>query len=201
MHSTIWSGPTGGKQSATFGTQIVCAIPPGAKSKYTRLSRIEYLAGTAAHTVTVLSAYSSTTTTATAASGQANVVLAADPSIGTAGTTPLAANIFLSFLKPDGSIWADFISSWNAATLTATMTNNFPTGGIASGATVWYHGQVTDQSQNQFTAYASAALVEQDSVNGLVSSLIPGAPLLIVSNNVTNAGTFEHLSAFYSNQA
>jgi hypothetical protein len=134
---------------------------------------------------------------------------------------PIAANHYVVYQCADGTFFADTVSSVSGLTL--TMTSNVPAAGIAAGAPFWFFGALTSNNPSdgnphpQFTLPASGVTKfggdPGEGIAGFVgtlrqpSSSLFGAnwpltgqfePMLIVSNNITNAGTLEKVTAIYS---
>jgi hypothetical protein len=198
-------------------TVIDVLIPPK-KNAFTVLTTIRYNVGTTAHTLTVMKPQGVTTLASVAASGQADVVLTADPgaapqrlgpnnTASQLATNLIAANDYVAFEMPDGTFYFDTVAS--VASLTITLTNNLPTNGIAVGAKCWFFGVAGDS--DPFTGQAFYPLIVtaagsgtvtrqwQDKMNGVVSSNRPYEPLLLHSDNGTTAGKFDLVNAVYSN--
>src|SRR5581483_1491783 len=206
-----------GKLTQSAGTVITRLIEPRAGA-FTHLSRLVYTAGTTAHTLTVMRCLNRTTLSADAAGSQAVINLTADPgAYSTTGakngnTVRTANNViaggdYLVYQAADGSFIMDVVSS--VATLAITMTTSLPTGGAKSGAPVWFFGVPGDTNPNDAQAnptwnlFASTTTVlgglPGDGVAGFTGTfdgLLLGMtgvyePLIIYSNNASNAGTLE----------
>jgi len=182
-----------GKASQNAGTRIQVASQ-GRKGKYTYLKAFSYTDGGTSHTLTMMKSVSETTLTAAAVAAQADVVLAADP--GTTSTGAIAANDLVCIKKPNGDWHFGKVSSWTAGTLTLTLTANVPTGGFASGARVLFYGAPSDSDHAnfQFASLATSSIknfppVEKGGI--LMKSRTTDEPIILDSNNASNAGTIE----------
>lgn len=185
-----------GPATASANTVIVVTVPPR-RHRWTRIMSLRYTSTTTAHTLTCLMALGSTTLAAAASAGQALVTLTADP--GPVGNGIAAAD-YLVFEKPDGTVHTDTVSAWNSETKVVTLTNNVPTGGFAIGAKCWFHGVAGDQTSDQVATIANTVLSLSQDFGALHS---PGGvyePIVIHSNNGSNAGTLNHANGIYSNQ-
>lgn len=152
--------------------------------------------------------------TAAAAAGQAVININQDPGVYTAysfknGATPrtanngIAANDYLAFQYPDGSWGVDTVSS--VSTLAITLSNNLATGGLASGAPVWFFGISTNVNPYDglvhptFTLPAST-VVNLGSTFPFCNSLGLAEPILLYCANGTNASVLESVGASYANR-
>lgn len=189
------TGLGGGTQNA--GTVIQFLAPPRSGA-YTRLTTVTYVAGSTAHTVTYMRPIGKTTTSAAAAASQAVINLTADP--GPSGNG-IAANDFLAWQNSDGTFSFDKVSS--VASLAITMTNSLSKA-VSSGAPVWDFGITSDTDPRTGVAHpayvttASAANTQTDSVGGVVAALAPFEPILLNSDNASNAGKFTQITVAYS---
>lgn len=186
-----------GSLTQSAGTKIVRTVPYR-KNRIARITTMRYRSGATAHTVTPLVSLGTTTLSAGASAAQADVVLTADPAPAAYG--PPASGDYVTFQKPDGGTFQSTVSAWNAGTKTMTLVDNVPTGGLASGANMWFHGVAGDQTANQFTAPASVttSFTESDTV-GVAEGGV-GEPIVAVSDNATNAGVLEQVSGIYANR-
>ena len=204
-----------GKVTQTADTVITQLVPP-VKGAYAALARVQYLASTTAHTLTVLRPLNWTTFSADAAAGQAVVNLLEDPGsysttwagrIGPAGATPstanngIAANDFVVYELPDGNYVMDTVSS--VSSLAITLATNVPTGGVKKGGRLWFFGITTDTSpqtkkaHTQFTLAASATTTLAKKQGVFYRSLNRYDPLILHSDNATAAGTLERTTVLY----
>lgn len=184
----------GSKLSAAAGTPITFLCPPRPRC-VTRLTSLVYLAGTTAHTLTVLKSVGHTTLSAAAAAAATSITVTADP--GT-GTTPgaIAINDWICIELDNGTYFLTKVT--NVASLTLTV-SALPTA-AAAGRVVWFFGapgdhtasQTTSRSVpelgSQFTATASTLREFKDVVNGICQTSNLYEPLMLHSDNATVAG-------------
>ena len=192
MSLTLIGSEGAGKITETAGTRIRRLIG-GKGGCFTHLLNMRYTAGATAHTITVMRGQSYTTLSAAALAAQADVVLTAAI---TDGTNAVAANDLVAIKKPDGSWHLGLVSAWTAGTLTLTLTANVPTGGFNKGAAVICYGVAGDSGHDNYKfAAGSGATTNYPAVeNGgsLIRSRRQNEPLIIDSDNATNAGTLEN---------
>lgn len=190
-----------GRKTETAGTAIVSLVP-GKKGKFTYIVFVSYLDAGTAHTITQMRAIGTGTLSAAAAASQAVVVATAQP-VDSAGATvdTVAANDYLAIQKPNGDWHLAKVSS--VSSLSWTLTANVPTGGFNAGARYCFYGVVGDSYHDDFdlvsgsgSALKNFPPVSQSGV--MCKSTGPNEPILIYSDNATNAGKLEHVSAIYS---
>lgn len=215
-----YGGRSYGKSTATAGTVFTRLVEPHAgMNAITRLLKAIYTAGVTAHTLTAMRPLNATTTSAAASAGQAVINLTADPGDYTGSRVAdnlIAANDYLAYQCADGTWVVDTVSS--VSTLAITMTTNVPTGGVNSGAPVFFYGIITDTNpanslaHPQFTLPASTVTTLEDRDVGFVSSVAnpnanftnfyiasgKGQPLILHSGNASNAGVLEMVTAMYT---
>lgn len=183
---------THGHKTETAGTAIVIMVP-GMKGRYTHVKRITYTTGATLHTITVMRKVAETTLSAAAAAAQAVIALTADPG-------SIAANDNLAIQKPNGSWHFGVVSS--VSSLNITLTANVPTGGFSSGARVIFYGVVGDADHDnhdyRVQANATNAQIPDDNDGVVDSSTGVDEPVILSSDNGTNAGRFELVEAVYS---
>lgn len=183
----------------TAGTAIVDVIPPR-KGLKTRVRKYVYTPGATTHTLTVMSPQGVTTLSAAAAAAQAVVNLTADPGTGTTSGA-IAASDYVVIEKPysAGSHRTYHIAKISSmSTLAATLTANVPTGGFSSGALVWFFGAAADVQHPTFTLTTGAQRTPiDDSWYGLCGTTEQNAPILLYSDNATNAGTLNYAQGIY----
>jgi hypothetical protein len=217
-----------GSRTATAGTAFNYVIPPrGSPNSSHRLRTVVttfiYVSGSAQHTLTLLRPFGTTTVNAAAASGQKHVNLVTDPGAapkGPDGTLSLlapagiAGNDWLIFETPGGEYYWDTVNSVSitsvgnpaVTTTTITMTNNLPTNGLAAGANCWLMKSVASAAGDVYTGLpyetwlptVSVTTTFDDIENGIFSGYAPYQPLMIVSNNLTTAGSALWISGVYS---
>lgn len=183
-----------GSITQTAGTAIIRTVP-FRPNRIARITTLRHKAGTTLHTATVLKSLGSTTVVSGGAAAQADVVLAADP--GPAGNG-IAANDYVTFELPDGTTFQSTVNAWVAGTLTLTLNDNFPTGGVAVGAKVWDHGVAGDQTSLAFEMPASATTSYVESIQVGVAEGLAGEPMVVYVNNATVAGTLQQVAGLYA---
>lgn len=190
------NGYTGLTQSA--GTRIRLVVPPNTRG-YSRVTKLVYAAGATAHTLTFARPIGKTTANGSAASGQAVINLTADP--GPSGNAINTSDL-LAIRETDGVTRLYTVSS--VSTLAITLTGNL-TAGAANGAKVWNFGALGDTDPTTglvhptLAAAASPTTVSQeDREGGVIATHERDSPILIDSNNATNAGTFTQISWTYT---
>jgi hypothetical protein len=179
------------------------------------ITSMVYICSTTAHAVNLIRPYGSTTVAATAAAGQKVVTLSVDPGLapkGPNGTASLLGNSatttdFLVFQTPGGEYYYDLIASVAAGAISgqisATMTSNLPTNGLAAGATVWLHkasggkDPFTGLTQESFNFPASTTTTIADASSGIFSAGVY-QPILIYDANATADGTLLAVSGGYT---
>jgi hypothetical protein len=162
-------------------------------------------------------AFGSTTVFSPAVGGQKVIVLAVDPGLSPitpsgqksmVAAAPTAVSDWLVFETPDGTYYFDTVNAVAAGaspgTLSATMTNNLPTGGIAQGAIAWLHkapggfDPYTGLVNEQLLPPISTTFAYQDIENGVAGSYMSYQPLIVSSNNIGQAGTIVYMSGVYT---
>jgi hypothetical protein len=202
----IVDGHSVGYNTATADTAITAVIPPkkfhlksvagalvgpsGNLCK-TVLQKAVYTAAGTAHSLLALRCLNRTYLTAAAAAGQANIVVAADPGVGTVAGA-IASGDYVLIQKSDGT-WHLGVANAGISTLTITLNANVPTGGFAAGAEVYFFGATTDSHVVPFRGTASAtSTYEGDNL------LTSDGPILLYSANATAAGILQQASAVYT---
>lgn len=192
------------KLTATAGTAITGLIPPR-RGAFTRLCRILFRPGATAHTVTMLKALGQTTLAVAAAASATSITISADPGTGSPSGN-LANSDWICVELDDGSFFLSAISSLS----TLTMTVGALPAAAAAGNRVWTFGVPGDHASSQTTAkpnpitgssFLSTASVMNDwgdAGAGICQSLNQDEPMMVHSNNATNAGTIEQVSAAYT---
>ena len=192
-----FGGNTLGKKTQTAGT-VINRLVPGRKNAITRITKIVYTAAATAHTITVMRVLGSTTLSAAAAASQAVINLVADP--GPSGNG-IAANDYLAIENDDGTVFLDTVSS--VSSLAITMTTNLVTA-LSAGAKVWFFGVAANtdpkllEAHMTLTGTASVTTTYSESVVGVFASHEEYEPILVQSNNASNAGTIEQVSYIHT---
>lgn len=203
----IYASPTDyygvGGLTENAGTRIQVGIP-GMPNAQTYLSLIAYKDAGTAHTITVMRKVSETTTTAATSASGTVINITADPGTGT-GPGAIAASDVVAIKLTDGSWHFSAVSS--VTSLAVTLSTALPsTAGCASGARFLFYGAPSDTVHNswKFTGGSGSSTTYFPSNNGglpygcLARSKGADEPLVVDSNNASNAGTFVILQAFYA---
>lgn len=188
---TSYGGNVVTNQTASAGTVINVVVPPNASGR-TRVTKVSYTAAATAHSLYAMRPIGRTTVSSTAAASQKVINLTADP--GPTGNL-LAANDWLVIQNTDGTVFADTVASITG--LAATMTTNLVTA-LSAGAKVWNCGIITDTDPRNLLAHPkwasllAAAATTNLTGDGemLISTYAIDEPIILQSNNATNAGTF-----------
>lgn len=197
----IWGafgGRVFGTATATAGTVVNVLVPP-VRDAITRVTQVRYTAAATAHTVTALRSLGTTTASAAAATSQAVVNITANP--GPSGNA-LAANDWLAIRhSADGITRLYQVSS--ISTLAVTLTANL-TVAVAAGDRVWMFGATGDTDPRVGGAHpalamaANATTTYTDDSAGVVCSHAKDEPVMLQSNNATNAGSFNLVTSVYT---
>lgn len=193
-----------GYHTESAGTAIVEVIP-AAQNGIPFIKTLAYTSGATAHTIYVMKCVGTTTTSQGSLSGVSTLTLnKTDPGKATSGADEtLAGSDYLVWVDENGVYKADTVSSVSGAVVTLS---NALASDVLSGATVWAFHELARSVHIQLKPAASATTVYQDLD---LSAGIPkqtgiqikrtgvGEPLLVVSNNATNAGSFDYISGYY----
>lgn len=189
---------TFGRVTQTAGTIIRLLIPP-VRGLTTVITGLEYLPAATAHTLTILQALGKTTLSAAAAASQAVVNITADPGATTSLFFPtnvaagaLAASDKVVIRQGNGIFQYNTVSS--ISTLAVTLASNLDYA-TPAGAEFWYFGVAANGHPAELTV--ASTLYSKQNPNGLWASLYPGDPLIIESDNATNAGFLERVDVAY----
>lgn len=181
-----------GTTTQTAGTAITRVIPPKATGRAC-VGNWKYTAAATAHTITMMVTLAQTTVASEAASGATTVTLTTIPTA--ADGSILAANDFLIMQYEDGS-WASFlVSSLSGLVVTVPALAQK----ILKNSVAYFMGAPGDHASRQFTVPASGTydFIASDFRIRAATGLLPGQPILVHSNNATNAGTMYHTSYYY----
>lgn len=182
-----------GSLTQTAGTEITRVIPPNPDGRGC-VGNFRYEAAATAHTLTMMTTIMTVKCASDAASGQA--VLALDQMPVTPDATIVAAGDWFVVQHEDGTWNAYKVSSVSG--LNITMTGNF-SGKVKAGSSVHFMGAPADHSLRQFTMKASTT-TEFDAGDFRIRAATGSAkntPVLVHSNNATNAGTLYWLSYYF----
>lgn len=190
-----------GKSTQAAGTRIR-EILGGAGGLFTHLRNFQYTPGATTHLATVMrDASSAKAASALAAAGTALVV---DTALTDGDTNAIAANDVLAIKLNTGEWHLSTISAWSAGTKTATLNTAIPTGkSVLKGAPVFCYGVEGDtfHAKNTFDLTTGATRTFPNTDTGEVSltrARSPGAPLIISSDNATNAGTLNYANWLFA---
>lgn len=198
--------------TANAGTAITCLIPPRGRS-YTLLTGLLYRAGVTAHTITLLKALGVTTLSAAVSASGTSITLTSNPGTNTNVTSPagaLANSDWLCIeLDDDANGKPRYFLTTVSSLSTLTMTVDALPYAAAAGNRVWYFGVPADHASSQTTAsdntLVGSALPATASIRndfaipgGLCKSRHQDEPLLVHSDNASNAGKFELIAAEYT---
>jgi hypothetical protein len=179
-------------QTATADT-VINAIAPASPNGYTQVSRYRYSPGSADHVVTGMRPIGKTYIAADAAASQAVIRLLADPGASISPTNLIAAGDYLVIKNNDGTFVAVKVSSVSG--LSITLTANLSKA-LSAGNEVWFYGVKTDTDPVTGLAHPKWTLATGDvrtlsgDSNGLlIASHEANQPILMQSDNVTDAGT------------
>lgn len=188
-----------GGLTAAAGTRIRFLIPPVVRG-YTRITKLVYTAGATAHTLTVPRPIGKTTANGSAAAAQAVINLTADP--GPTGNL-IQANDLLAIRETDGVTRLYIVSS--VATLAITLTTNL-VAGVANLASVWNFGilgdtdPITGRAHPTLRGIVLVTTTYEDREGGVIAGHEVDSPVLVDSDNATNAGVLEQLSWSYTRE-
>lgn len=190
-----------GKATEAAGTRIR-AILGGAGGLFTHLRNFQYTPGATTHLATVMrDASGAKAASALAAAGTALVV---DTALTDGDGNAIAANDVLAIKLNDGTWHLSTISAWSAGTKTATLNTAVPTNkSVLKGAPVFCYGVEGDtfHAKNTFDLTTGATRTFPNTDTGEVSltrGRSPGAPLILSSDNATNAGTLNYANWLFA---
>lgn len=190
---TVYGGNGLGSDTQTAGT-VINRLVPARVGAFSRITKLVYTAGATAHTVYAMRSLGRTTLSADAAASQAVINLTAEP--GPSGNT-IAANDYVAIRQDNGAVIVAKVSS--VSSLAVTLTANLSVA-ISAGASVWFFGVAGDTDPKttlvhpKFTGTASVTTSYSDDAGGVVASHAKDEPILVQSNNATNAGVIEQVS-------
>lgn len=200
LSALAFAGNTLGSVTAAANTIINALVPPR-MGAVARVSTIRATAAATAHTLTALRSIGRTKVAAAAAAAQAVVTLLGDP--GVTGNL-LAANDWLAIrTRSDGITRLYRVSSITG--LAVTLTGNLAVA-LAIGDDVWNFGIAADTHPRTGTAHptfalgASAQTTLTDVIGGVAQGLGTDEPVLLQSNNATNAGSIDYVSYSYTRE-
>jgi hypothetical protein len=200
------------------------------RSCVTRIRALKYTTAATSHTVAILRPLNWTTVAAAANSVATTLTLTSNPGLystnynypvgggvttpfNTVDVTPANTHYYMVQLA-DGTWFTDIISAFNATSLVLTLTATMPAGtatggGVAANAILYFMGSAStvDPATGQLHPSRASAvntndedLVRDDTGIGGVAGLRPGDPLVVVSNNASNAGTIVGVEGYYADR-
>lgn len=174
-------------------TVITRVIPPNPDGR-SCVGSLQYEAAATAHTLSLMTTIDTVTASSDAASGQAVLPISRNPV--TPDGTLVAANDWFIVQHEDGTWNAYMVSSVSG--LNITMTANL-TGKVLAGSRVHFMGAPADHSLRQFTMKASTTYKFDagDFRIRMATGSAKNTPILVHSNNATNAGTLYHTSYYF----
>lgn len=181
-----------GSVTQTAGTAITRVIPPSSGGRAC-VGNFKYVPAATAHTLSFLVPLSTVAVGTELASGGTTLTLSSVPTA--ADGSILASGDYLVTQYEDGSWAAHLASGLSGLVVTIGAT----TQKILKGAVVYFMGAPADHSTRQITTIASTSydFIASDFRVRAATSPLPNQPILVHSNNATNAGTLHHLSYYY----
>ena len=182
-----------GSLTQTAGTVITRVIPPRSDGRAC-VGSWSYEAAATAHTLTLMTCQSKTTVASDAAASQAVVAFANLPV--TYDATLLAANDWCILNHEDGSFGAYMVSSVSGSNV--TFSSNLSQK-VKAGTVIYFMGAPADHSSRAFTMKASTTTTFIGGDFRVRAAAAPNInePILVHSNNATNAGTLYYLNFYY----
>lgn len=187
----------------------------------TKVTSLAFTSGATAHTWYVLRPKNWTTIAATVTANDTTIVMADNPGLyattykyrlppgvsrvpGLVADNTPASGDYCAFQLDNGAWHFSLISSLSSLTLTiATGTPNVTGATAAVGRVLFFfaaggdNDPATNRDDPLFLPPASATTTLRDN-DGLVTSLHPGDPLLIVNANASNASTLVHAAGVFA---
>ncbi len=201
-----------GKATAASDTVINRLVPPRRGAK-TFIQQIVQTTGSTAHVLTALRCMGRSQLVANAAASQSTIVLKGDPGAGSnlfgnSKGTALASGHYVAIRNPDETIQLTTVNGaptlGSNGILTVVLTDTL-TYALAPGADFWQLGIATSVDPRTGIAFAQFnvqvsknlyAINQSPNESPLVDSG-EDEPILIQSNNPTNAGTIESVTFIY----
>lgn len=179
-----------GSLTQTAGTVITRLVPPRTSLR-ARVTDLIYTAAATAHTITMMPALLKGKITQDAASGQAVIKIESVPTNPLDGSV-LAANDIVSFQYEDGAWDLGTVSSLSGTSI--TLTANLSKAVDAESA-IYFHFAPADHANRRYTAAASGTLTITN--GNLCTCPAKSYPIIVHSDNATNAGTLLKLGYTY----
>lgn len=185
-----------GSLTQTAGTVITRVVPP-AEGLRACVGSFRYEAAATAHSLTMMVAVDEVEVSSEAASGQAVVNMNRVP---TAGDGSVIANTDFFIIQYEDGSWAVHkvsSASGKAITMTANLSQ-----AVLKGAKAFFMGAPGDHTDRIWTMKASTITVfdASDFRIRAASGSYLNSPILVHSDNATNAGTLYYLSYYYDGE-
>lgn len=177
-------------KTQSAGTEILWLVPPKA-NHYTRLWSLSYMPGATAHNLYALIPIGSKNSTVAADAAVGATTITVTSTLTDEGGGAAAANDYVAVRYGDGTFGPLKVSGVSGLTLTVPALAKQ----VTQGSNLWFFGAVGDHALRKYVATASTRLSLADNKVGLVTTANVGQPLLIVSDNATNAGVLDHVGA------
>lgn len=191
-----------GPLTQTAATRIQLALG-GVGGLFTHLKNFRYTDSGTAHTITAMRGASRGK--ATAAVAAAGTSLVVDTALVDGDGNAIAASDYVCVRLNTGEWHISAVTSWTSGTKTIVLTTAVPAlKSILKGAAVICYGVAGDtwHALHKFTAGAGSAAVNFPPASTpdvtLCRASAPGEPILLDSNNATNAGTFNQANVEYA---
>jgi hypothetical protein len=190
-----------GQYTASSGTAITVPIGGEFPNLVTNILNLNYLAGATAHTLTLMRGTTWSTIPTAVAAGGTSVTTAAVLLNG-AGQT-IQANDIVAIQLDNWTWFTSTVSSVSGGNLTLVLNTAVPSGrSVPANAVIVEYGQAGDafHAHQQYAAGASATTNVPNGVGPLTlcKATHQGQPIVVNSNNATNAGTLEYINWAYT---
>lgn len=190
-----------GSATAAAGTEILRVCPPKL-GRYTRVVSAQYDCGSTSHVLTLMVTLDRVQVSTDAEAGQAVIKFNKAP-VDSSGNKIAANDYFV--VKDEMGIFG--VYRVNAVSgLSITIDASIGTAGasgftnkVLAGRNVWFVGAAADHAARQFTMKASTVNQLPHVPTGYATSPAAFEPIVVHSNNATNAGILSFVT--YSNPA
>lgn len=182
-----------GRATENAGT-VINRLVPAQKQGKAIVTALKHTDGGTAHLVTALRPIGEANLAAAAATGQAAVVLDADPS--PSGNTIASGDYCVIHFSADDTQRVAKVSTWTSASKTLTFDANIPVAG-AIGDKLWMMGVATDT--DPATGNAHPRFQSNQALEGAIAATIKAyQPILVQIDNGTTAGTTNYVQYAYA---
>lgn len=206
-----------GRTTQTAGTAITVTVPPK-KGTYTEIAKVAYTEGATDHTVTIMLPLNYTTLSSNTAANSAVINLTANPGhYNTAykyaethydssqANNAIAANDYVVVETADGTYHTSTVASVSSLAVTMNDSLSATGDGAKKGAKVWFFGITTDTNPKTKAAHGTLDATVNTTVvypnaadtAPVISAFWEEQPIILYSNNASNAGAFEYVIAEY----